>query len=100
MRPTRQRLVRIAILTTMFVAYMAILGTAIRTWDESQRDLFLLGGFLIACIYFYTYWRFWRSDMKRVGTPDLWVRVFCYMYSVFFTLGTLFGLSLFGSHFD
>ncbi len=100
MSPTRQRIMRIAVLSTMFVGHLAILGTALRTRNESQRDLFLFGGFLIACIYFYTYWRFWKSDMKRVGTPDLWVRVFCYVYSVFLCLGTLFGLTLFGSHFD
>ncbi len=87
-------------LTGIFVAYLAILGFALSTRSEGQRDTYLTCGLVLTVVYFYAYHRFWASDVRQFGAPDPWVRVPCYLYSVFFCLGTLVCLVTCGAHFD
>ena len=90
-----RRGVRIAILTILFMAYSGLAIIFIRTPEKSNQDRLIWIGFAISFLYFWAYWRFWKEDVLRFGKPDIWVRVVCYINSVFFCLGIVFSLLYF-----
>jgi hypothetical protein len=83
----------------IFAIYIALAIAYLRTPGKATQDHLMWGGLLVTILYFWTYRSFWKSDMTLYGKPDAWVRFFCYLYTVFFVLGTLLSVVQLGTQY-
>lgn len=93
------RVRRILVFSAIFIAYVcvaAVVFHGVKYRDEAQKDGAILLAWAITAFHFLTHYRFWYRDTERFVAMDKWVRAFSYFYTIFYTLGLLLSLTLFG----
>lgn len=95
-----RRAARVFMLTAIFAVYISLGYVLLGIPRDAWRDILIYVEFFLTFAFYSAYWLFRKSDLQQYGRLDQWVRVSCYIYSVFFCPGTMYFLTLLGAHID
>lgn len=86
-------------LTAIFAVYIGLGYVLLGIPRDAWRDILIYVEFSLHLLST-AHIGFSGNQIQQYGRLDQWVRVSCYIYSVFFCPGTMYFLTLLGAHID